>query len=156
MYLSVADIANPYCIGCCCRTWISLDIAHFYEDQYQLSKGFARPACPFAGGMRVDPICATDCQPAVTAPPRVGCVVWRPSIAITAFKSPQTPHSPHRVPTQTKDDHMTIHTTQAHRPSSKGDKNLIILQVNINVIKNKLGEQHTCKHHHKSGNQAHP
>ena len=26
IYLSVADIENPDFPGCCCRTWISLDI----------------------------------------------------------------------------------------------------------------------------------
>ena len=41
---------------------------------------------------------------------------------------------------QTKDDHMTTDTTQGHRPSSKSERNLIILQVNINGIKNKLEE----------------
>ena len=45
------------------------------------------------------------------------------------------PRQPRR---QTKDDHMTTHTTQAHRPSSKSEINIIILQVNINGIKNKL------------------
>ena len=35
---------------------------------------------------------------------------------------------------------MTTDTTQGHRPSSKCERNLIILQVNINGIKNKLGE----------------
>ena len=33
MYLSVADIANPDLLGCGCRTWKSLDIARFYEEQ---------------------------------------------------------------------------------------------------------------------------
>ena len=42
---------------------------------------------------------------------------------------------PHR---QTKDDHMTTGTTQGHRPNSKSERNLIILQVNISVIKYKL------------------
>ena len=35
---------------------------------------------------------------------------------------------------------MTTNTTQGHRPSSKSEINLIILQVNINGIKNKLEE----------------
>ena len=47
------------------------------------------------------------------------------------------PQQPHR---QTKDDHMTTDTTEGHRPSSKSEINLIILQVNINGIKNKLEE----------------
>ena len=45
IYLSVADIANPDFLGCCCRTWISLDIARFYEEQCQPSIGSAWPAC---------------------------------------------------------------------------------------------------------------
>ena len=60
---------------------------------------------------------------------------------VHASQSQQPPH-PHRVPRQphrqTKDDHMT--TTQGHRPSSKSERNLIIPQVNINGIKNKLEE----------------
>ena len=35
---------------------------------------------------------------------------------------------------------MTTDTTQGHRPSSKSEINLIILQVNINGIKTKLEE----------------
>ena len=35
---------------------------------------------------------------------------------------------------------MITHTTQGRRPSSKSERNLIILQVNINGIKNKLEE----------------
>ena len=35
---------------------------------------------------------------------------------------------------------MTTYTTQGHRPSSKNERNLIILQVKINRIKNKLEE----------------
>ena len=61
-----------------------------------------------------------------------------------ASQSQQPLHPPHMVPRhahrQTKDDHMTTHTTQAHRPSSKSERNLIILPVNINRIKNKLEE----------------
>ena len=36
---------------------------------------------------------------------------------------------------------MTTDTTQGHRPSSKIERNVIILQVNINGIKNKLTEE---------------
>ena len=58
-------------------------------------------------------------------------------------RSQQPPH-PHRVPRpphrQTKDDHMTTDTTQGHKPRSKSERNLIILQVNINRIKNKIEE----------------
>ena len=52
---------------------------------------------------------------------------------VPASQSRQLPH-PHRVPRQphrqTKDDHMTTDTTQGHRPSSKSEKNLIILKKN--------------------------
>ena len=44
---------------------------------------------------------------------------------------------PHK---QTKDYHRTANTTQTHRPSSKSERNLIILQVNINGLRNKLEE----------------
>ena len=56
----------------------------------------------------------------------------------------QQPHSQHRVSRQphrqTKDYHRTTYTTQAHIPNSKNERNLIILQVSINGIKNKLEE----------------
>ena len=32
LYLSVADIVNPNLFACGSRTWISLDIACFYEE----------------------------------------------------------------------------------------------------------------------------
>ena len=66
---------------------------------------------------------------------------------------------PHK---QTKEYHRPTNTTQPHRPSSKSERNFIILQVNINGLGNKLEElktaysRHTCRHHHNSGNQAHP
>ena len=41
----------------------------------------------------------------------------------------------HSPPTPPRAIHMTTDTTQGH----KSERNLIILQVNINVIKNKLG-----------------
>ena len=44
----------------------------------------------------------------------------------------EQPHS------QTKYDHTTTDTTQAHIPSSKNYRNIIIMPVNINGIKNKL------------------
>ena len=34
VYLSVADIANPDLVACGSRTWISLNIGRFYEEQY--------------------------------------------------------------------------------------------------------------------------
>ena len=60
---------------------------------------------------------------------------------VHASQSPQQPHPQQRVPRQphrqTKDYHRTTNITQAHRPSSKSE---IILQVNINGLKNKLEE----------------
>ena len=56
----------------------------------------------------------------------------------------QQPPLPRRVPRQLnrqpKDDHMTIDTPQGHRHSRRWERNLIILQININGIKNKLEE----------------
>ena len=42
--------------------------------------------------------------------------------------------------TSTTGPKMTTDTTQEHRPSSRSERNLIILQVNIDGIKNKLEE----------------
>ena len=68
----------------------------------------------------------------------VVCVV----VCSLFLTSGQPSHPQHRVPRQrhrqTNADHMTTHTTPVHRPSSKSERNLIILQVNINGIKNKL------------------
>ena len=57
LYLSVAYIANPDLFACGSRTWISLDIARFYEEHCQPSSGSPWPACqkygnraPIAGG----------------------------------------------------------------------------------------------------------
>ena len=82
-YLSVADIANPDLFACGSRTWISIDITRFYEEHCQSSSGSAWPACPktgnrapIAGGGRVQHNLHRVYQTAVTAPPRVGRVVW--------------------------------------------------------------------------------
>ena len=74
---------------------------------------------------------------------------------VHASQSPQQPHAQHRVlrqpHKQTKDYHRTTNTTQTHRPSSKSERNLIILKVNINGLRNKLEElkllipRHTCR-----------
>ena len=56
---------------------------------------------------------------------------------VHASQSPQPLHI-HRV--QRQPHRQTTYTTHAHRPSSKNEINLIILQVNINGIKNKLEE----------------
>ena len=76
---------------------------------------------------------------------------------VHASQSPQQPHAQHRVlrqpHKQTKDYHRTTNTTQTHRHSSKSERNLMILQVNINGPRNKLEE---LKLLINSGNQAHP
>ena len=63
---------------------------------------------------------------------------------VHASQSPQQPQAQHRVlrqpHKQTKDYHRTTNTTQTHRPSSKSERNLIILQANINGLRNKLEE----------------
>ena len=46
MYLFIADITNPDSFVLCFRTWISLDITRFCEEQRQPSSGSAWPACP--------------------------------------------------------------------------------------------------------------
>ena len=63
---------------------------------------------------------------------------------VHASQSPQQPHAQHRIlrqpHKQTKGYHRTTNTTQTHRPSSKSVINLIILQVNMNGLRNKLEE----------------
>ena len=83
LYLSVVDITNPDLFGCGSRTWISLDIARFYEEHFQLSSGSAWPAClengnrgPIAVDGRGQHNLHRVCHTAVTATPRVFCVVW--------------------------------------------------------------------------------
>ena len=69
---------------------------------------------------------------------------------VHASQSPQHPHPQHREPQQpyrqTKDYTRTTNTTQAHRSSSKSEITLIILQVNIYAIKNKLEELQLLTH----------
>ena len=50
LYLSVADIANPDLFACGSRTWISLNIPRFYEENFQPSSGSALPACAHCWG----------------------------------------------------------------------------------------------------------
>ena len=49
--LHVIDIANPDLLACGSRIWISLDIAHFYEEHCQPSSGSAWPAGPKNGNI---------------------------------------------------------------------------------------------------------
>ena len=83
MYLFMVDIANSDLFLCGCRTWICLDIAHFYEEQVQPFTGSAWPACtengklgPHCWGRDVSTLLVRQFLTAVTAPPVVGCVVW--------------------------------------------------------------------------------
>ena len=85
---------------------------------------------------------------------------------VHASQSPQQRHSQHRAlrqpHKQTKYYNRTTNTTQTHIPSRKSERNLIILQVNINGLRNKTrGAQtaysrHTCRPPHNLGNQSHP
>ena len=70
LYLYVADIENPDLFACGSRTWISFDIARFYEEHCQPSSESAWPACPkngnrtpIAGAGGVDKICAGFARP---------------------------------------------------------------------------------------------
>ena len=59
-------------------------------------------------------------------------------------RSPQPSRTPHRVRrqphSQINDNQINTHNTHAHRAGSKGEINLIFLQVNLNGIKSKLEE----------------
>ena len=72
---------------------------------------------------------------------------------VHASQAPQQLHPQHRVPRQphrqNKDYHRTTNTTQAHRPSSKSEGNLIRLQVNINGLKNQSANTNYNKHFHQ-------
>ena len=81
IYVSVADIANLELLECSCRIWISLDITHFYERQCLPSRGRMACAQKCKLGLHcraegVDAVCTSACQTTVTAPSRVGCVIW--------------------------------------------------------------------------------
>ena len=79
-----------------------------------------------------------------TPEPRVPPIYAHTETTPPPDPTPALLHPQHRVPRQphrqTKDYHMTTNNTLAHRPSSKSERNLIILQVNINGLKNKLEE----------------
>ena len=85
----------------------------------------------------------TPAFPSPSHPHTISAYTQATQITVHASQSQQPPH-PHRIPRQphrhTKDDHMTTDTTQAYRPHSKSVRNLILLQVNINGINNKLDE----------------
>ena len=85
----------------------------------------------------------TPALPSPSQPHSLSAYTHATQSTVHASQSQQPPH-PHRVPRQpnkqTKHDHMTTDTPQGHRPSSRSERNLPSLQVNINGIKNKLGE----------------
>ena len=39
VYLFMVDITNPDLFVCVCRTWICLDITHFYKEKKKKKKG---------------------------------------------------------------------------------------------------------------------
>ena len=85
----------------------------------------------------------TPALPSTSHPHTLSAYTHATQTTVPASQSQQPPH-PHRAPRQphrqTKDDHMTTDTTQGHRPSSKSERNPIILQVKINGITSKLEE----------------
>ena len=64
--------------------------------------------------------------------------------AVHASQSPQQPHAQHgvlrRPHRQTRNYHRAADATQTHSPSGKGEINLIVLQVNMDGLRNKLEE----------------
>ena len=86
----------------------------------------------------------TPALPSPSHPHTLTAHIHATQTTLHASQSPQQPHAQHRVlrqpHKQTKDYHRTANTTQTHRPSSKSERNLIILQVNINGLRNKLEE----------------
>ena len=86
----------------------------------------------------------TPALPSTSHPHTLTAHTHATQTTVHASQSPQQPHAQHNVlrqpHKQTKDYHRTTNTTQTHRPSSKSERNLIILQVNINGLRNKLEE----------------
>ena len=80
----MAHICNPDLLSCVCRTWICLDIARFFEKQFQPSSGSAWPDSqkrsvgPPLSVVRInDAIFAQQfAKTAVIAPSHAGCHIW--------------------------------------------------------------------------------
>ena len=80
---------------------------------------------------------------------------------VHASQSPnpnRVPRQPHR---QAKDEPITTHTTETHRPSTKCEKSHCTSgQHKPNKKQTRRAQttysQHACRYHHNSGNQAHP
>ena len=93
------------------------------------------PTCPALTTPHPSP---TPALPLISCHHNLSADTHATQTTVHASQSQQPPH-PHRVPRkphrQTKDDHMTTDTTQGHRHSSKSERYLIILHVNINEIK---------------------
>ena len=74
---------------------------------------------------------ATTLPPDPSHPNSLSAYTHATQTAVHASQSQQQPHPQHRVPRQphrqTKYYHRSTNTTQAHRPSSKSERNLIIL-----------------------------
>ena len=64
VYLFMAYIANPDLFVCGCRTWVCLDITHFYEEKRQPSSGSVWPVnrAPMAGAGGFETICTAVCN----------------------------------------------------------------------------------------------
>ena len=88
-------------------------------------------------------ISARPALPSPSHPKTLSAYTHATQTTVHASQSQQPPHQ-HMIPRQphihTKDDHMTTDTPQGHIHSSRIERNLIILQVNINGIKNNLEE----------------
>ena len=120
LYLSVADIANPDLFACSSRTWISLDIARFYEEHCQPSSGFAWPACPKNGNQA--PIASS---------------IWSPLASSTSINKLQVmqnaalqlPQYTHKTQTYnictTKDSHFLYMSTYSSTPHNTNRKHNI-------------------------------
>ena len=100
------------------------------------------PTCPALTTTTPHPF-PTPTLPSPSHPHSLSAYTHATQTTVHASQSHQPPHhhrvqrQPHR---QTKYDHMTTETPQGQRPSSRRERNLTILQVNINEIKNKLEE----------------
>ena len=96
------------------------------------------PTCPALTTTTPHPS-PTPSLPSPSHPHTLSAYTHTTQTTVHASQSHQPSH-PHRVPRQphrqTKNYHMTTYTTQGHRQSSKIERNLIILHVNMNGIKN--------------------
>ena len=104
------------------------------QDNTRVPPIYAPTAQPYLPrNQNTDP---TSALPLPSHPSSLAAYTHATKTTIHASQSPQQLHPQYRVPRQTyrqtKDYHRTTNTTQAHIPSSKSERNLIILQDNIN------------------------